>query len=607
MTERVRPGTRRGSVRAPSSKSQAHRLIIAAALSEYETTIRCDALSADIEATIACLNALGAEIVRDGEMLRVSPVFANLHPASDDMTAREAKPAFINEAQDACGAQYAAARDAASAPAHNAVPANETQGASCAQTEIARDAASAPADKAASTNETQGASCAQIEAVRDAASAPADKAVSANETQGACTCCVQTEAARDAASAPADKAATTNETQGASCAQTEIARDAASASADKAASTNETQGACTCCAQTEAARDAAGVDVANGGMQAACGEKRLYCGESGSTLRFLLPLCGALGMRAVFYREGRLPDRPLQPLDEQLALHGMAIRSDGALLHVSGRLRAGEYTLPGNVSSQYVTALLMALPLIEGESVLRIEGRLESADYVAMTLDTLKKAGIRIDAIDGGFRIPGGQRYRADDGGAVEGDYSGAAFFLCMGALSNAGVTVTNLDPASKQGDKRVSEILARLGAYVECGVDCVTVRRGTLRGAVIDASMIPDLVPALAAVAALCDGETRFTHAERLRLKESDRLTATKNLIAALGGDARETGDGLIIAGKARLSGGMVDPCGDHRLAMAAAVAACGCEGEVVVPDAQCVNKSYPAFWDDMKRLEVE
>ena len=519
MTERVRPGTRRGSVRAPSSKSQAHRLIIAAALSEYETAIRCDALSADIEATIACLNALGAEIVRDGEMLRVSPVFANLHPASDDMTAREAKPAFINEAQDACGAQYAAVRDAASAPA----------------------------DKAASTNETQGASCAQTEAVRDAASAPADNAIPANKTQGAS------------------------------------------------------------CAQIEAVRDAASVDAANVGMQAACGEKRLYCGESGSTLRFLLPLCGALGMRAVFYREGRLPDRPLQPLDEQLALHGMAIRSDGALLHVSGMLRAGEYTLPGNVSSQYVTALLMALPLIEGESVLRIEGRLESADYVAMTLDTLKKAGIRIDAIDGGFRIPGGQRYRADDGGAVEGDYSGAAFFLCMGALSNAGVTVTNLDPASKQGDKRVSEILARLGAYVECGADCVTVRRGALRGAVIDASMIPDLVPALAAVAALCDGETRFTHAERLRLKESDRLTATKNLIAALGGDARETGDGLIIAGKARLSGGTVDPCGDHRLAMAAAVAACGCEGEVVVPDAQCVNKSYPAFWDDMKRLEVE
>ena len=262
MTERVRPGTRRGSVRAPSSNSQAHRLIIAAALSEYETAIRCDALSADIEATIACLNALGSEIVRDGEMLRVSPVFANLHPASDDMAAREAKPAFINEAQDACGAQYAAVRDAASAPADKTVSANETQGASCVQTEIARDAASAPADNAIPANKTQGASCAQIEAARDAASAPADKTGSANETQGAS------------------------------------------------------------CAQTEAVCDAASVDVANGGMQAACGEKRLYCGESGSTLRFLLPLCGALGMRAVFYREGRLPDRPLQPLDEQLALHG---------------------------------------------------------------------------------------------------------------------------------------------------------------------------------------------------------------------------------------------------------------------------------------------
>ena len=185
------------------------------------------------------------------------------------------------------------------------------------------------------------------------------------------------------------------------------------------------------------------------------------------------------------------------------------------------------------------------------------------------------------------------------DGSAVEGDYSGAAFFLCMGALSKAGVTVTNLDPASKQGDRRVSELLARLGARVEYGADSVTVRRGALRGAVIDASMIPDLVPALSAVAALCEGETRFIHAER--------LTATKNLIVALGGSARETDDGLIIAGKTRLEGGSVDACGDHRLAMTAAVAACGCVRDVIVPDAQCVNKSYPAFWNDMKRLEVK
>ena len=487
MTERVRPGTRRGCVRAPSSKSQAHRLLIAAALSEHETAIRCDDLSADITATVACLNALGAEIVRDGEMLRVSPVFAALHAENGGQAARQAK------------------------------------------------------------------------------SAPID------EMQGACACGAQTETADDAASIPADKAV----------------------------SANEMQGACACSAQAETVFAAAEV--------AAGGERLLRCGESGSTLRFLLPLCGALGVSAAFEREGRLPERPLKPLDEQLTAHGMAIRSDGALLHVSGMLRAGEYTLPGNVSSQYVTGLLMALPLIKGESVLRIEGKLESADYVAMTLDTLEKAGIRVEAIDGGFRIPGGQRYDVPAGSAVEGDYSGAAFFLCMGALSKAGVTVTNLDPVSKQGDKRVSEILARLGAQVEYSADSVTVRRGSLCGAVIDASMIPDLVPALAAVAALCDGETRFTHAERLRLKESDRLTATKNLIAALGGDARETADGLIVTGKTQLAGGTVDPCGDHRLAMAAAVAACGCAGEVVVPDAQCVNKSYPAFWDDMKRLEVE
>ncbi len=493
MTERVRPGMRRGSVRAPSSKSQAHRLLIAAALSEHETAIRCDDLSADITATIACLNALGVEIVHDGEMLRVSPVFANFHVENGEQATRKAKSVPVNKATGDC------------------------------------------ADDTPSETE------------RDAANVFTDKAVSANEAWGDCACGKQTETACNV------------------------------------------------------------VNVAGGAVQAAGDEKLLRCGESGSTLRFLLPLCGALGASAAFKREGRLPERPLRPLDEQLTTHGMTLREDGALLHVHGRLRAGEYILPGNVSSQYVTGLLMALPLIEGDSVLRIEGKLESADYVAMTLDTLEKAGIRIDALDGGFRIFGGQRYDVPAGSAVEGDYSGAAFFLCMGALSKTGVTVRNLNPASKQGDKRVSEILAQLGARVEYGADSVTVRRGALRGAVIDASMIPDLVPALSAVAALCEGETRFTHAERLRLKESDRLAATKNLIAALGGDARETADGLIVIGQSQLAGGTVDPCGDHRLAMTAAVAACGCAHDVIVPDAQCVSKSYPAFWNDMKRLEVE
>ena len=224
-----------------------------------------------------------------------------------------------------------------------------------------------------------------------------------------------------------------------------------------------------------------------------------------------------------------------------------------------------------------------------------------------MTLDTLKKAGIRIDAMEDGWRVPGRQIYDVPVGSTVEGDYSSAAFFLCMGALSESGVTVTNLDHASKQGDRRIPDILAQLGAQVEYAEAYVTVRRGALHGTVIDASMIPDLVPALSAVAALCAGETCFIHAERLRLKESDRLKATCGLITALGGDARETEDGLIVKGKAQLTGGTVDPCGDHRLAMAAAVAACGCAHDVIVPDAQCVGKSYPAFWNDMKQLEVE
>ena len=299
----------------------------------------------------------------------------------------------------------------------------------------------------------------------------------------------------------------------------------------------------------------------------------LFCGESGSTLRFLLPVVGALGADVTFRMEGRLPERPLSPLDAVLTAHGMTIRRDGALLHVAGQLRPGAYELPGDVSSQYISGLLMALPRLPGESTLAVTGRLESAGYIAMTEDALRLSGIRLQKSGRTYTIPGGQTARLPAQCHVEGDWSNAAFFLCMGALSPAGVTVTGLSAASSQGDRAVLDVLRRFGADVRETQDAVTVRRGALRGIPIDAAPIPDLIPVLSVVAALADGETQIVNAARLRLKES---------------------------------GGTVDPQHDHRIAMAAATAACGCTAPVTVHDCACTDKSYPRFWTDLSALKT-
>lgn len=332
----------------------------------------------------------------------------------------------------------------------------------------------------------------------------------------------------------------------------------------------------------------------------------MLCGESGSTLRFLLPVVGALGADVTFHMEGRLPERPLSPLDAVLTAHGMTIRRDGALLHVAGQLRPGTYELPGDVSSQYISGLLMALPCLPGESTLVVTGRLESAGYIAMTEDALRLSGIRLQKQERTYTIPGGQTARLPAQCRVEGDWSNAAFFLCMGALSPAGVTVTGLSAASSQGDRAVLDVLRRFGADVREMPDAITVRRGALRGVTIDAAPIPDLIPVLSVVAALADGETRIVNAARLRLKESDRLESTAAMLRALGAQVEVHDSGLTITGRKMLTGGTVDPQRDHRIAMAAATAACGCTAPVTVHDCACTDKSYPRFWTDLSALKT-
>lgn len=331
----------------------------------------------------------------------------------------------------------------------------------------------------------------------------------------------------------------------------------------------------------------------------------LPCGESGSTLRFLLPLVGAMGTSAVFCREGRLPERPIEPLRGELCRNGMQINSDGTKLFCSGRLHAGAFSLPGNISSQYISALLMSLPLLEGESTLHVAGRLESAAYVAMTEEVLRRGGIQIYKSGADYRIPGGQRCRLAPELSVEGDDSLAAFFLCAGALSEKGVRVTGWNPQSRQGDRAIVPLLSQMGAQVTADGSSVAVCHGTLRGMTVDASQIPDLIPALSVVAAAAFGETRVIHAERLRLKESDRLHSITQMLRALGADIQELPDGLIIRGGKKLNGGTVDACGDHRIAMSAAVAASICCDSVTICGSECVQKSYADFWTDFKQLE--
>ncbi len=335
-------------------------------------------------------------------------------------------------------------------------------------------------------------------------------------------------------------------------------------------------------------------------------EAILPCGESGSTLRFLIPVLGALGQKGTFRMEGKLPARPLGPLAEVCRAGGMELRQEGTLLRCGGQLRPGDYEIPGNVSSQYISGLLMALPLLPGESRLHVTGKVESADYIAMTEEALHMSGVRWEKTGWEYRIPGGQRPSLPPEVTVERDWSSAAFFLVLGALSPAGITLPGLNGASRQGDKRILQILREFGAEVREEPSGVTVCRRSLRGVTVDAAQIPDLVPVLSVAAAAAEGETRILGAGRLRLKESDRLVTTAAMLRALGAEVREREDGLVIRGKPKLRGGTADAAGDHRIAMSAAVAAAASEKSVTILGAECAAKSYPRFWKDLDSLEV-
>jgi 3-phosphoshikimate 1-carboxyvinyltransferase len=265
-------------------------------------------------------------------------------------------------------------------------------------------------------------------------------------------------------------------------------------------------------------------------------------------------------------------------------------------------LKSGEYTLPGNISSQFISGLLFSLPLLEGDSLIRVTGILESRPYVDMTLEALGIFNIKIEEAGQPltFRVPGSQMYCSPGTVHAEGDWSNAAFWLSAGAIGAGSISCTGLKADSRQGDRAITGLLERFGAHVSYDRDSVTVSPGALRGIEIDAGDTPDLVPVLAAAASVAEGETVIRNAGRLRIKESDRLRTVAISLSNLGADVAETEDGLVIHGKRTLPGGETESFGDHRIAMTAAVLSAACTGPVVITNAEAVRKSYPGFFED-------
>ncbi len=332
----------------------------------------------------------------------------------------------------------------------------------------------------------------------------------------------------------------------------------------------------------------------------------LDCIESGSTLRFLLPVAAALGAEASFEGRGKLPERPMTPLADEMKKKGVEFLPEGRdslSFSIRGRLQPGVFEIPGNVSSQYISGLLFALPLLEGASEIRVKGRLESSGYVALTLQMMRDFGVRITENGTGFQIEGAQSYRAQDV-TVESDYSQAAFWLTAAACGSE-LSVTGLREDSSQGDREAVDILRRFGTVTERENGSLTVRRtGALHPVQVDGGDIPDIIPILSVAAACTDGTSTFSNVSRLRIKECDRLSAMADCLARLGARTEETQDTLTVTGGALKGGCEVNGYNDHRIVMSMAIAALSCEKPVLIRGAEAVAKSYPDFFEEFRRL---
>ncbi len=321
----------------------------------------------------------------------------------------------------------------------------------------------------------------------------------------------------------------------------------------------------------------------------------LNCKESGSTLRFMLPVAAILGKAVSLYGEGRLPERPLTELCTALEKHGTSVSSHSLPLTVSGGLLEGVYEISGEVSSQFISGLLLALPVTHAESTIIITGQIQSKPYIDMTLDVLNGFGIETEFAGNTIKIKPCNGYFSPQNYTVEGDWSNGAFFICADIINSNNVKCNNLTLNSIQGDKAVAEIAEKIRNADE---------NKEIR---IDVGDIPDLVPVLAVTSCFRKGVTKFYNASRLRIKESDRLLSTCEMINNLGGQAVITSDTLTVYGNGVLEGGTVDSYNDHRIVMSAAIAASGCKKDVVITNAQAVSKSFPKFFEEIEKLGAQ
>lgn len=330
----------------------------------------------------------------------------------------------------------------------------------------------------------------------------------------------------------------------------------------------------------------------------------LNCRESGSTLRFFIPVAAAGGVAATFTGKGRLPQRPIGIYLDCLPKFGVKCTTEGGLpLDISGRLQSGCFEVPGNVSSQFITGLLLALPLTGKDCTIAVTSPLQSVGYINMTIRTMGVFGVKVETTENGYFIKGGQSYKPCRY-TCEGDWSQAAFFMAAGALGGR-LTLKGLRTDSIQGDMQCLEIFKEFGADVTVTPNGITVTGGDLKGISIDATQIPDLVPILAVTAAFAKGSTNIYGAERLRIKESDRLNAISTCLNKVGARVTEKPDGLIIEGVKNAAGGSVEGYNDHRIVMSMAICAEKSTAPIEISDKESINKSYPSFFEDYKKVK--
>ena len=326
------------------------------------------------------------------------------------------------------------------------------------------------------------------------------------------------------------------------------------------------------------------------------------CIESGNTLRFMIPVAAALGKSITFVGSGRLPERPIGDYLRLLPQHGVKCICDGRLpLKIEGQLTSGVYEIAGNISSQYITGLLLALPVLDGDSEIILTTELQSKPYVDMTIKVMADYGVKVQETENGYFVKGNQEYNILDY-TVESDWSQAAFFLAGGVLSGD-VILRGLDINSPQGDKEIVNALKCFGADIEIGADYIRAKKSELEGIEIDVTDIPDTVPALAVTAAFAKGTTVIKGGARLRLKESDRIESVVSNLRRMGVEVEEKPDGMIITGGgARAT--QLHGYNDHRIPMAFSIAALCAPGTTVITDAQSINKTYPGFFEDYNSI---